>query len=365
MLTAGDEYPIHQTSEPIAYSGTDRNFYDRFFFNGYSVDGSIYFSAALGVYPHLNVIDCAFSVLKDGKQKSVFVSRPLNHERMETTVGPLRVEVLEPLKSIRLTLTATEGITFSANFLGRSSPIEEPRFSYRQGSRTLIDCTRMTQNGTWAGHLIIDDKEVIIDPISWQGTRDRSWGVRPIGVPDSQPITPVRFPQFYWLWTPVNFSDRSIFFHVNDDSEGESWNTRSVVSLDGQSGEEMADCQSYVTFEPNSRRAKSVKIILTDKKQEQSEVLLEPFSTFLMKGIGYGHPQFRHGNYQGEDITINSETYFPAKEEWSMPENLHIQALSKATLTEANGRQHEGIGVAEQLFLGPHKPSKWMGLLDA
>ncbi|MCZ6711093.1 MAG: hypothetical protein O7B25_12080, partial [Gammaproteobacteria bacterium] len=26
MLTKADDYPIHQTPEPIAYSGTDRNF---------------------------------------------------------------------------------------------------------------------------------------------------------------------------------------------------------------------------------------------------------------------------------------------------------------------------------------------------
>ena len=34
MLTRGDDYPIHQTPEPIAYAGSDRNFYDRYFFNG-------------------------------------------------------------------------------------------------------------------------------------------------------------------------------------------------------------------------------------------------------------------------------------------------------------------------------------------
>jgi len=55
MLTKGDEYPIHQTAEPIAFSGTDRNFYDRFFFCGYRSDGSGYFGAAFGVYPHLNI----------------------------------------------------------------------------------------------------------------------------------------------------------------------------------------------------------------------------------------------------------------------------------------------------------------------
>ena len=35
-LSKGDDYPIHQTPEPVAYAGTDRNFYDRYFFNGYS-----------------------------------------------------------------------------------------------------------------------------------------------------------------------------------------------------------------------------------------------------------------------------------------------------------------------------------------
>ncbi|PZU14334.1 MAG: hypothetical protein DI591_12175, partial [Citromicrobium sp.] len=38
MLTKGDDYPVHQTAEPIAFAGTDRNFYDRYFFNGYAPD---------------------------------------------------------------------------------------------------------------------------------------------------------------------------------------------------------------------------------------------------------------------------------------------------------------------------------------
>ena len=89
MLTAGDEYPIHQTPEPVAFAGSDRNFYDRFFFNGYSADGKNFFAAAMGVYPALNIIDASVSILRDGKQSSIFMSRPLNMERMDTFVGPL------------------------------------------------------------------------------------------------------------------------------------------------------------------------------------------------------------------------------------------------------------------------------------
>ena len=73
-LTRGDDYPIHQTPEPVAYAGTDRNFYDRYFFNGYAPTGEgedLFFAAAFGVYydfyltiPHIRdnpvQIDVAF-----------------------------------------------------------------------------------------------------------------------------------------------------------------------------------------------------------------------------------------------------------------------------------------------------------------
>ena len=49
MLTAFDDYPIHQAATPVAIAGTDRNFYDRFFFNGYSPDGTLFFGGAMGI----------------------------------------------------------------------------------------------------------------------------------------------------------------------------------------------------------------------------------------------------------------------------------------------------------------------------
>src|SRR6201747_970946 len=100
MLTKADDFPVHQLPEPIATAGTDRNFYDRYFFNGYSADGSVFFAAALGVYPHLNVMDASLSVLDGGVQHNLRASKILNMERMDTTVGPIAVEVIEPLKTL-------------------------------------------------------------------------------------------------------------------------------------------------------------------------------------------------------------------------------------------------------------------------
>ena len=50
MISKGDDYPIHQTPEPVQQVFTsDRNFYDRFFFNGYFREGEPYFAAAMGI----------------------------------------------------------------------------------------------------------------------------------------------------------------------------------------------------------------------------------------------------------------------------------------------------------------------------
>ncbi len=367
MLTKGDEYPIHQTPEPVAVAGSDRNFYDRYFFNGYNADGSVFFAAAMGIYPHLNIIDGAFSILRDGKQSSVFMSKCLGMERMDTSVGPLSVEVTKPLERIHLRLTETEGIAAELAFTGRAFPIEEPRFIHRQGPRMVIDCTRMTQNGHWAGMIRIDGHTIELTEGKWHGTRDRSWGVRPIGAMDPQPALPIQLPQYYWVWTPLNFKDCSVFYHINDDAAGRSWNTRGVIVPDGASAGEqahLADCSSKLSFAPGTRRATSASITFTDHEGRGSGVEVTPFAQFQMKGVGYRHEKWTHGAFISEELSFAREDWSPADLPWQDPHNLHIQAISKAVLTDENGARHEGIGTFEQLFVGPHAPSGFKEILD-
>ena len=48
MLTSFDDYPIHAGSAPVNETGSsDPNHYDRYFFNGYRSDASLYFAVAL------------------------------------------------------------------------------------------------------------------------------------------------------------------------------------------------------------------------------------------------------------------------------------------------------------------------------
>ena len=130
MLSKADDYPIHQSPEPIAYAGQSRNFYDRYFFNGYDADGGVFFALGMGVYPHVDVIDAGFSLIRNGVQHDLLCSRALGMERMDTQVGSIRVEVIEPLQSLRLRIDAPEhGIEADLLFLGRAPAPEEPRFT--------------------------------------------------------------------------------------------------------------------------------------------------------------------------------------------------------------------------------------------
>ena len=233
MLTKGDDFPVHQTSEPIAFAGTDRNFYDRYFFNGYSPDGSIFFAAAMGFYPQLGIVDASFCVIVDGVQHNLRASRRSGGERLDLAGGPIPISIDAPLEAMTLRIAPNEGpLTAETSFTGRHFPIEEPRFIRRNGTRLFMDYTRLTQNGRWSGWLAVDGAQIAVDS-AWTGTRDRSWGVRPVGASEPQPPPEGNFNQFFWLWTPCNFGDRSLFFHSNDDGAGNPWNRRAVIVGDG------------------------------------------------------------------------------------------------------------------------------------
>src|SRR5450432_1744568 len=127
VLTPFDDYPIHQTPLPLAHPATgDPNHYDRFWFNGYTEN--YYFAAGMAVYPNRGIIVGAFSVGKDGVQRSVSASGRIPADRGETRIGPLSIEVVEPLRTTRVRVDAADlGIDADVTFSARSVALEEPR----------------------------------------------------------------------------------------------------------------------------------------------------------------------------------------------------------------------------------------------
>jgi hypothetical protein len=353
MITKGDEYPIHQTPEPIAFSGTDRNFYDRYFFNGYRSDGHGFFAVAFGVYPHLNIADAHFSIIREGQQHCLHASRLLAMERMDLSVGPIAIKIVEALKILHISVREHQGICAELTFTGRAFPVEEPRFTRRIGPRTFMDYTRMTQNGHWSGWIEVDGVRETVD--NSVGTRDRSWGIRPIGLPDAQPYAPLEVPQFFWLWSPVNLDSASLFFHVNADALGQPWNTRAVWCPDGASTggmTETEDAQMNLELKPGMRHAAYARLRIGGDSAIQAT--FTPITTFLMRGLGYGHPDWGHGHWKGA-LAVEREDIDLLTIKSGRPDHLHIQAVCQVTV-ERDGQISEGVGILEQFIIGAFQP---------
>ena len=128
MLSRLDDYAIHQTPEPVAHpASSDRNVYDRYWFNGYQDDGAFYFGVAMGLYPHRGVLDCALSLVIDGEQHSFFGSRRAPDDPSETTCGPFRLEIIEPMRVIRVVIDDNEtGVAANLTFTARTACVSTP-----------------------------------------------------------------------------------------------------------------------------------------------------------------------------------------------------------------------------------------------
>jgi hypothetical protein len=352
VLTRGDDFPLHQTPDPVAYSGTDRNFYDRYFFNGYAPDGSSFFAAAFGVYPHLDVADAHFCVVRNGVQHCLHASRRLGMERMALECGPVRIEVVEPLQSLRVIVDG-EGIAADLTFTGRAFPIEEPRFTWRVGPRTVMDYTRLTQNGHYSGWIEVDGAREVL-PGGSMGTRDRSWGVRPIGAADPQ-FAGRAVPQFFWQWTPVNLPQRSLFFHLNAHADGTPWNTRAVIAPDGGGAEsfsEFHEPQMGCVLADGTRWPAAGALTVGGET-----FTLTPLSRFQMRGLGYTSPKWGHGMDHGA-LEVEREDLDLASIDPARPDNLHVQILCRVEGPDGEA----GLGVFEQLAIGDYAPLGLKGL---
>ena len=358
VLTPFDDYPVHQTSQPIAITASaDPNHYDRVCFNGYLRDASLYFGVALGLYPNRHVIDGAFSVVRAGQQVSVFASGRCPTDRTHPEVGPRRVEIVEPMRVLRVVVDAPDqGLAADLVFRASTPPVEEPPFVLRQGVRTVFDYTRLTQFGAWDGWVAVDGERVPVAPSDVLGSRDRSWGVRPVG---ERPAGPPPITQFFWLWAPVHLGSRCVHLDVQEQADGRRWHEAAFhVPLGGGEPEALRGLDYRLTWEPGTRRVATFEADLLPWQGDPVTLVLAPLLHFQLAGLGYTHPQWRHGLWMGE-LAVGGDRWRLPVTDPVAPHHIHVQTLCRARLGD-----EEGIGLLEQLAVGPHEPTGLTGLFD-
>jgi len=379
MLTKLDDYPIHQTPEPLAVVATsDRNAYDRYWFNGYQDDGEFYFGIGAAVYPNLGIMDCGLSIVHDGEQHSFHGSRRAPEERSEVEVGPFKIEIIEPMMSLRVTLDDNEtGVSADLLWIPRTASFAE---EFQRSKRTPtsagrhMEATRFNQFGNWQGEIRYAGKTVRIDPTRVFGTKDRSWGTRPVGDPAPPGAPSTELPAINFLWFPIHWKDRCTHAGMFENEHGVCWHWDGMImpTYDSPSGipgvedpnmEVLAGVDHEIhEFFPGTRRARRAQVSLKHLDGSLTEIELESLLVYRMKGIGYSHPTWGHGQWKGE-LAIGGDS-------WTIDEctnmdlpNQHIQSIVKATLSGPKGVE-EGVGVMEQIHIGPSKRYGFKEFLD-
>ena len=308
-LSKWDDFPLHQTAEFIAHVATsDRNFYDRYYFNCFDVEQEFFAIFGLGQYPNLGTTDAFVDVRFGDKQYIVRMSKPLV-ERSDISVGPFSIDVIEPLQVLRVVIEPGDyPVSMDLTFTGRTRAIEEPRQYLRSKGRVVFDTQRLAQCGDWKGTITIDGKTFTVN--SGIGSRDRSWGVRPVGEPEPAGIREgiLTLPGM-WNYFPMQFDDHTIYYICHEGPDG----VRHLVQADRvwtdpeREVEELGHAEWHHTFEPGTR-------LITHSTISFPEVGLtiecEPVVTnWVSIGTGYGIDQdWRHGMYQGEDVVVQGLT---------------------------------------------------------
>jgi hypothetical protein len=348
MVTSWDDFPVHQTSEFIANPATsDRNFYDRYYFNLHPCSDEYFAIFGFGEYPNLGVKDAFVDVRIGGEQHIVRSSAPLV-DRMDTSVGPIRVEVIEPLRTLRFIVEPSEhSVAMDVVWEGHGPAIEEPRQYIRHLGRVLFDTQRLAQMGCWSGTLSVAGRDLAVTPDHCWGSRDRSWGVRPVGEPVSDGVRKgTNAMAGMWNYYPMQFDVHCLYYICQETNAGDRVLVQAErVWLDGRV-EELGRPEHEHTFVSGTRVLSHSVIRFPESG---IEIECEPLLTnYLSLGTGYGmDADWRHGMYQGPE-TVTQGLVLQVDD---------IKGIAQYGVVDQVGRfsydGHVGYGLYEHGFFGP------------
>ncbi len=213
-LVNADEFFNHQIVETHAsVLQSDPNWAEKVCGMVAARDGSLSIGLGFGKYVNRNVVDAYGGVSRGVEQWTVRASRALDSAVNNIDVGPLRYEVIEPLRQVRVRLEATEQqpIAFDLLLDGLLPCMLEDREDRRTltGYRHSANQIRYHQTGVASGWIELQGQRHQVTPEDWVMTRDHSWGLRPgVGAPltdlQADPVDAVA-PRILAIWNPLLF----------------------------------------------------------------------------------------------------------------------------------------------------------------
>jgi hypothetical protein len=280
-------------------------------------DGSLSIGFGFGKYVNRNVVDAYGGVSRGVEQWTVRASRALDSAVNNIDVGPLRYEVIEPLKQVRVRLDATDQqpIAFDLLLDGLLPCTLEDREDRRTltGYRHSANQIRYHQTGVASGWIELQGQRHQVTPEDWVMTRDHSWGLRPgVGAPlsdlQADPVDAIA-PRILAIWNPLLFRnpDGSHYgFHQYYLLyAGEGWQHEKVQGgfeyPDGRR-EGLRRIEPRLQFNPDNQRllGGEVELTMMDGSHRLLHLQVQGDTGFhLGAGLYHGLDGHFHGQWRG------------------------------------------------------------------
>ena len=237
--------------------------------------------------------------------------------------------------------------------------------------RCIMNTSRFTQLGRWEGFFSVGGERTEVSAEATYGTRDHSWGVRPVGEPEvGAPGLTTTEPGVYWVWSPIFWEGGFCTqFGSFEDRDGRPtqvsghrvpvYESADAIPADSDPGIiDMASARHEIHWHKGTRLAERADFQLTQPDGEVLAFSLEPLIRFHVLALGYQHPEWGHAVWKGEEV-IGGESWKLDEIDLLDYKHIHNHQVCRATLGDRTG-----IGTLETLAFGRHDPSGFKTMLD-
>ena len=196
-LTPADELFVHQIPEPLPNVAVHhKHWRESYFFvlHPPSGDGDVVI-LTMAHFPGRQELDA----MQLGRVQGEFIyarhSRPYGDDPHTPVVGPVVIDIVEPLKTVRLRVDegAEVPVALDLTFEARSAAYGLRRGTMKRRDEIIWDQSHMIQAGIFNGTYTGGGRSYTVR--DWLGERDHSWGIRDYA----------RCP--FWMWLAIQLPD--------------------------------------------------------------------------------------------------------------------------------------------------------------
>jgi hypothetical protein len=288
VLLGIDEYPFHQITDTFAaVAGGDPSWHDGHYVCAADQAGNVAFTSNVRLYANNDVLDGFVCLRHEGRQYNVRASRRLRPDIEQLGVGPLRLEIVEPLEQIRLVLDDNEiGIRLDVTCHTSNVPYMGPIEVRRVDGRLLSERATYEVTGECEGWVEVAGRRFMLEASSSSFFRNHSWGLqpgrggpRPYGAP-----TPSRRVPGLRQWVLFHVPDHGGFYFI--DPSGRAASGRGAI-LRGDRIVPVVDIEHELEFYEGARRLRRGSFQLTDVEGWVGQYEFDDLGWVYCQGGGY------------------------------------------------------------------------------